>query len=151
MRSLLGQHQRGIDASTLFRCRGAPTARLALVMAEARDSHLSCFEPARAYTVDTLSIMSMFFSQNFLIPAWFITIGVVALSTPPPTMGVAAFLLVGVVIVPAAIFALGLRWSSAAAAPSLAQPTWQDARRTRVSAIAEGDARDLARMDSDKG
>ena len=93
----------------------------------------------------------MFFSQNFLIPAWFITIGVVALSTPPPTMGVAAFLLVGVVIVPAAIFALGLRWSSAAAAPSLAQPTWQDARRTRVSAIAEGDARDLARMDSDKG
>jgi hypothetical protein len=121
-------------------------------MAEARDSHLSCFEHARAYAVDTLAIMSMFFSQNFLIPAWFITIGVVALSTPPPTMGVAAFLLVGgVVIVPAAIFALGLRWSSAAAAPSLAQPTRQDARRTRVSAIAEGDARDLARMDSDKG
>ena len=46
-----------------------PTARLALVMAEARDSHLSCFEHARAYAVDTLAIMSMFFSQNFLIPA----------------------------------------------------------------------------------
>lgn len=96
--------------------------------------------------------MSRFVSQSFLTPAWFILIGVVALSTPPPTMGMAAFLLVGgVVIVPAVIFALGLRLRPAGASPRRARPIWQDAWRARAAEIAESDGRDLLRMDSDKG
>jgi hypothetical protein len=54
--------------------------------------------------------MSHVISQTFLVPAWFITIGVLALSTPPPTIGMAAFMFVaGVVILPFAIFAIGLK------------------------------------------
>ena len=102
--------------------------------------------------VDTLASMSRFLSQNFLTPAWFILIGVVALSTPPPTIGMAAFLLIGgVVIVPAVVFSLGLRLRPAVASPRRARPIWQDAWRARAAAIAESDARDLLRMDSDQG
>ena len=95
--------------------------------------------------------MSHFISQTFLVPVWFITIGVLALSTPPPTIGMAAFMfLVGAVIVPFGIFAIGLK-RPVVAPLDHARPISPDTCRARVAAIAEGDARDLLRMDSDKG
>jgi len=87
--------------------------------------------------------MSHFISHTFLVPAWFITIGILALSTPPPTIGMAAFLFIaGAVILPFAIFAIGLK-RPVVALLSHARPSSPDACRAQVAAIAEGDARDL--------
>ena len=91
--------------------------------------------------------MSRFFSQSFLIPTWFITIGVVALSTPPPTIGMAAFLFLGgVVIVPAVIFALGLRLRPVVASPPRARDApLLEATRMKLEEQNGCDAQETAR------
>lgn len=94
--------------------------------------------------------MTLLLNRVTVWPTWFLIVGVVALSSPPPPT-IAGIVIAGLaIIMSAVIVTFALRIRSTARWPVAVQRAWHNAHHDRA-ALAEADAGDVMRMDSDKG
>jgi Ca2+/Na+ antiporter len=88
--------------------------------------------------------MGIHLTRTAVVPMWLIVIGVVALFAPVPRERAALAVFVGILIVSSALLVtFALQRSPRERA--------QQRRRAEAMAPIDADARDLARLDSDKG
>lgn len=94
--------------------------------------------------------MALLLNRVFGVPVWVVVVGLVALSSSPQPLPTAGVVVVSIVVVASAVLVtLALRNRSNALWPIGVQRTWHRAHHDR--ALDETDAKDLMRMDSDKG
>jgi len=94
--------------------------------------------------------MSILLSRVCVVPAWFVVVGLVALSSPWIVPNGVLFL-GAVVAASAVVITFVLRRGLNGAGAMDIQRMWHRERDDRAALGLDGDAQDLMRMDSDKG